>query len=277
MKTGTSVVTAIVAAVAVTAGALVLADRAPEAPETGGAADAAVEVVAEGQDAGEGRGEETATPTPTPVARGAVAAPVPDNWDYSTVIGYTGADDEVHLTFDDGPDKDTPRILDILDRYGVKATFCMTGQQVDAHPDIAREVVQRGHLTCNHSYAHQTSVNRGSVEGVAAELAKTNDAFERAGIGAPSYYRAPEGVFTPQVAAALPELGMRSLGWSVDSKDWTMPGVSAIVSGVLDNVGPKAIVLMHDGGGKTREQTVQALPQVIDGIRKAGYTLATPP
>lgn len=50
----------------------------------------------------------------------------------------------------------------------------------------------------------------------------------------------------------------------------------AIVSGVLDNVGPEAIVLMHDGGGKTREQTVQALPQVIEGIRKAGYNLATP-
>lgn len=202
------------------------------------------------------------------------AAPVPTDWDYSTVIGYSGADTEMHLTFDDGPGSATPQVLDVLDHYGVTATFCMTGQQVDKEPDLAREVSARGHQLCNHSYSHNSAINRGSAQQITDEIELANDAFSRQlEVGRPGFYRAPEGVFHGQVPAALADLQMRALGWSVDSRDWTRPGVDTIVGNVLSQVGPGKIVLMHDAGGADRAQTVAALPRIIEGIRQAGFTL----
>lgn len=263
IRRATRFTVAVVAAAAVGGGALVYAgeSRNDTAADTADAADAAAPATSSAP---------AAAPAPEPL-------PAPPDWDYSTVIGYTGDDTEMHLTFDDGPGKDTPAILDILDRYNVKATFCMTGRQTDEEPDIGRQVLARGHLLCNHSYSHLSSINRGNAAGITAEINKANDAFARQyGAPQPTYYRAPEGVFNGQVPTALAGLKMRALGWAVDSRDWTKPGVDAIVNNVLSQVGPGKIVLMHDAGGTDRTQTVAALPRIIEGIRAAGYRLTTP-
>lgn len=215
---------------------------------------------------------------PMSVAEAPSTAPIPAEWSFETVIGYAGNDDEVLLTFDDGPTPATLKILDILDRYDAKATFCMTGHQVDEEPEIAREVVARGHLVCSHSYGHMPETNRGGAAGIIDDIRKADEAFSRhLGIDTvPSYYRAPEGVFGGQVPQALAATQKRALGWSIDSSDWTQPGVPSIVDNVLSELGPGKVILMHDGGGESRRQTVRALPSILEGIESAGYSPSLP-
>jgi len=222
--------------------------------------------------------EISSSPEGTP-AEPARAAPMPANetWDYHTVIGYNGQASEMHLTFDDGPGEDTEQVLNILDRYGVRATFCMTGQKVEEFPNMAREVLARGHLLCNHSYSHDPAINRGSAAGIVEDIVHANNVFARyLNQATPVLYRAPEGLFFGSVPSALSEVHMKAFGWSIDSLDWTTPGVDRIVSNVVSSAGPQKIVLLHDGGGRSRSQTVSALPKIIEGLQSAGYTLTTP-
>jgi len=89
------------------------------------------------------------------------------------------------------------------------------------------------------------------------------------------YFRAPEGAWTPALDEMAARSGMRPLGWSVDTLDWTQPGVAAIVASVQQSVHPGAIILFHDGGGP-REQSVEALRQLLPWLQEQGYEFTLP-
>ena len=208
-----------------------------------------------------------AAPAPAPVA---VVAP------YTTVLGWTGEGKVAYLTFDDGPGPATGQMLDVLAAKGVQATFCVVGQKVSENTEMIRRIVAAGHTVCNHSWDHPTGFDTLAPDVLAGQIGRTQDAVIQATGHTPRYLRAPEGSFgdpAGSVHQAAQQARTLLLGWAVDSKDWTKPGAATIVSNVLGAVSPGAIVLMHDAGGADRQQTLDALPAVIDGLRAAGYTL----
>ncbi|MDF2978007.1 MAG: polysaccharide deacetylase [Actinomycetospora sp.] len=184
----------------------------------------------------------------------------------------------VALTFDDGPNSlYTPQVLDLLAQYRAPATFCMVGDQVAVHPDLVHRVVDEGHRLCDHTMTHDATVGYNDVDLMGRQLAFSRTSL--AGVFAPpapvDYFRAPEGAWTPALDEVSARSGMRPLGWSVDTLDWTQPGVAAIVASVQQQVHPGAIILFHDGGGP-REQTVEAVRQLLPWLQEQGYTFTLP-
>ena len=205
----------------------------------------------------------TTSPRPSPDAA-PDAAPVPPDGDgpYGALVA-TGSS-RVALTFDDGPDpRWTPQVLALLAQYGVRATFCVVGENVEAHPDLVRSIVAEGHTLCNHSSKHDVNLGKRSPATIRADLLRTNDAILAAAPDARiTYYRQPGGAWTPSVMSACADLGLTPLHWSVDPSDWKAPGPAAIEATIRTQMGPGAIVLMHDAGGD-RSGTVTALQQLL--------------
>ena len=189
----------------------------------------------------------------------------------STPYRHTG-NSAVALTFDDGPDpRWTPQVLSLLRRYHVKATFCLIGVEVKAHPNLVRKIAADGHTLCNHTMRHDQKLKTKSRSAIDADLRATSALITRASGGVkPKYFRAPAGNWSGVIVSVARKQGMASIGWSVDPRDWAKPPSSTIVSRVRAGVAPGAIVLMHDGGGD-RSRTVAAckvlLPKLTSKYR----------
>lgn len=183
----------------------------------------------------------------------------------------------LNITIDDGPDPVwTPRVLDVLKEYGVKATFCMVGPNARAHPGLVRRVVAEGHRLCDHSVTHDTGMDKKSPGYQKKEIIDALAMIEEASGGATvSYYRAPGGAFTPYSRKLAAANGMRPLGWNVDTKDFEKPGTDAIVSTVKSEITNGPTILFHDAGGD-RSQTVAALRRILPWLKGQGYTFSFP-
>ncbi|MGW0718805.1 polysaccharide deacetylase family protein [Streptomyces sp. NPDC002778] len=183
----------------------------------------------------------------------------------------------VNLTIDDGPDPVwTPQVLDVLREYGAKATFCMVGTQARAHPDLVKEVVAAGHRLCDHSVAHDTTMDQQSQAYQSQQILDAERVITEASGGVrPMYYRAPGGAFTPYSRTLAASRGMRPLGWNVDTKDFEQPGADAIVATVQRELPNGPTVLFHDAGGD-RSQTVEALRRILPWLKEQGYSFGFP-
>ncbi|HNJ46997.1 MAG TPA: glycosyltransferase [Novosphingobium sp.] len=191
----------------------------------------------------------------------------------------------IALTFDDGPDPDfTPRILDVLERKHAPATFFVIGENGLEHPEILRRIAADGDEIGNHSYTHP-NLAESSNFGTELELNATQRLIEAYTGRSTRLFRAPYfGDAEPTTADELvpariaQQRGYTIVGLHVDPGDWKTPGTSAIIARTLAQIGRASpdrsanIVLLHDGGGN-REQTVAALPQLIDQLRARGYEL----
>lgn len=179
----------------------------------------------------------------------------------------------IALTFDDGPSEYTPEILDILKEKDATATFFNLGNSAAKYPEYCRDIVEAGCELASHTNAHQNlpTLDRDSLR---AEITSAADTLEQASGERPQMIRAPYGAFTEVEWGRAGDLISANVLWNIDTLDWERPGADAIVSAVLDGARNGAIVLMHDGGGN-REQDIEALPKIIDGLRERGYTLVT--
>jgi peptidoglycan/xylan/chitin deacetylase (PgdA/CDA1 family) len=183
----------------------------------------------------------------------------------------------VNITIDDGPDpRWTPQILDILKAHHVRATFCMVGPLARAHPDLVRRVVAEGHRLCDHSVHHDTTMDHKPFAYQKAEITDALQMILDASGGAPvHYYRAPGGAFTPASRVLAARLGLRPLGWNVDTRDFSRPGAAAILNVVKSEIHNGPTVLFHDGGGD-RAQTVSALGPCLTWLGRQGYAFSFP-
>lgn len=191
-------------------------------------------------------------------------------------VVYRSADPEtrkIALTFDDGPHPSyTYRILDILDRYGVKATFFMIGTNVEYYPEVAREVLRRGHEIGNHTYSHSRLTQMDGPT-LREELRKSEVVMEQT-LGIRSkLFRPPEGVVSEAVRSCSDTGGYTVVLWSVDTRDWETKQVGAIADHVLREVSPGAIILMHDY--TVHSQTPEALEVVLPKLLHLGYEPVT--
>ena len=173
------------------------------------------------------------------------------------------------LTFDDGPDEEmTPKVLDVLKRYNVKATFFLIGAKVDKNPEIARRIVAEGHIVANHTYSHSGLFPLSSGEIVMQELQRCNDSIKSAVGRSPMLFRPPFGVTNPIIGRAVNAVGLRTIGWSIRSLD-TVKGESrdAIRRKVVAKIHPGAIILLHD----RCEDADKLLESIIVSAREQGY------
>jgi peptidoglycan/xylan/chitin deacetylase (PgdA/CDA1 family) len=181
----------------------------------------------------------------------------------------------IALTIDDGPSAVyTPQVLRLLEKYQVTATFSMIGLEVDAHPGLVRAVAAAGHKIANHTWAH-LDLAYLSPAVVADQMSRATGAIHKATGRVPVLFRAPYGAWSPAVLRQCAQDGMTPLDWSVDPRDWSRPGVAAIVGNIMRNTRTGSIILEHDGGGD-RAQTVAALEIVLPRLLDAGYRFTTP-
>ncbi|WP_254639561.1 polysaccharide deacetylase family protein [Cohnella sp. GbtcB17] len=181
----------------------------------------------------------------------------------------------VAITFDDGPNPEfTPQILDIFREEGGRATFYMTGDQIERYPDTARLVQNEGHEIGNHTYTHPnlTELDEGAVR---AEMVRTGDLI-RGKVGVqPSTFRPPYLATDAQVERIARELGYAVIGGvNGAARDWDMPGVEHILNASLAVSEPGSILVFHDGHGD-RSQTVEAVRALVKTLKKEGYVFLT--
>ena len=183
---------------------------------------------------------------------------------------------QIALTFDSGWEyENTETLLNLLDEYGVKATFFTRGLWAKDHPDLAIEIVRRGHALENHSLTHGHMIEMTDEE-VKSEISQTTDIISQTTGYSSSLFRPPYGEYDNRVLRILKEEGYPyTILWTVDSHDWAqeLNGVKItkdyVVNRVLNNASNGGIILMHVGG----YETVNALPEIITGLRSQGYDL----
>ncbi len=181
----------------------------------------------------------------------------------------------IALTIDDGPSPVyTPQVLAILDRYKVRAAFSMVGQNVSYYPGVAREVAAAGHVIVNHTWDH-ANLGRLSAVSTRTEIDRAAAEIHAATGTVPRMFRAPYGTWTTAALNYCGAQGLTPLDWSVDPRDWSRPGVDAIVNTIMTSTRTGSIILEHDGGGD-RSQTVTALRTVVPRLLEEGYRFTVP-
>lgn len=186
---------------------------------------------------------------------------------------------QVALTFDDVPDpRYTPKVLDQLKRQGVKATFFVVGHRAKKHPELVRRIQAEGHIIGNHSYSHP-QFKRRTVKQFQIEIKKTEQIIEQIVGYRPKLIRPPYGeINEPQLKWAKKN-GYHVVNWNVDSLDWKGLNKEKVKKNILKGIKPGAIILQHAGGGtsSTLDGTVQAIPEIVQAIKKRGYRFVTLP
>lgn len=183
-------------------------------------------------------------------------------------------DKRIALTFDDGPHPTlTPRILEILDRYGIKATFFMVGENVINYPETAREVIKRGHEVGNHTFTHPHIAGLNE-DAIMDEIGKCEDALEELCEYRPHLLRTPQGALTPSLEKCLQDDDYILVLWSLDTRDWEKKSTASVVRAVLDRVQAGDIILMHDFIGHN-SKTPDALEKIIPQLLSQGYEFVT--
>ncbi len=186
----------------------------------------------------------------------------------------------VALTFDDGPvEPYTTQILEILRQQEVKATFFVIGSNVQRSPELARSILQQGHVIGNHTQNHKPWLAFLPHSYVNDILACQNTVWKLLGVS-PALFRPCNGVGVG-IVRVIPQHRLTPVGWDVSSQDWRKSTPSDIIDRVLKAIKPGAIVLFHDGHipGKPRSAaaTVQALPALIEALKEANYSFVTVP
>lgn len=176
---------------------------------------------------------------------------------------------KVALTFDLGYEEPgcTPKLLETLEKHQAKACFFVTGHYLKSQPQLAKAIVEKGHILGSHTWTHKNLAKLGS-EAFTDEIMKWhNHALELTGQKG-KYLRPPEGVFTRQTLKATRELGYQTVFWSIAILDWNpMPNPEEVVSGVVGQLHPGAIILLH---GNSKDVTAK-LDAMMTAVKDKGY------
>ncbi len=186
---------------------------------------------------------------------------------------------EIALTFDDAPDDNfTPKVLDVLKKEGVRATFFVVGNRVQAHPEIVRRMVREGHVVGNHSWNHANLPKLGDAE-FRDQILRTDQVIESLTGYRPTFVRPPYGNIDENQIQWLASQHKVIVNWDIDSLDWKGLNAEQVKTNVLAHAHPGAIILQHSAGGTGEDLTgtVQALPDIIKKLRSDGVKLVTVP
>ncbi len=173
----------------------------------------------------------------------------------------------VSLTFDAAwGNEDTQALIDILGKYGIKATFFVVGDWAEKYPESVKALCDAGHEVMNHSDTHP-HMNKLTEEQIKDQLSKCNEKIEAITGTCPILFRAPYGEYCDKVIKTARSMGMYTIQWDVDSLDWKDLSADQICQRVLEKVKPGSIILFHNAAKNTPE----ALPKIIAGLIQKGY------
>ncbi|MGF6770115.1 peptidoglycan/xylan/chitin deacetylase (PgdA/CDA1 family) [Paraburkholderia sp. GAS199] len=181
--------------------------------------------------------------------------------------------DAIALTIDDGPDPlVTPQVLDLLDAFGVRATFFCIGAKAQQYPELARDIVRRGHALENHSQVHVHTFSVTFPGALTREIAAAQHTFEQLGGERPMFFRAPAGLRNIFLEPVLQKLDLRLASWTRRGYDTRERDPHAVVRRLLDGLAARDILLLHDGNAALTAEgkplILAALPRVIDAARQ---------
>jgi peptidoglycan/xylan/chitin deacetylase (PgdA/CDA1 family) len=198
-----------------------------------------------------------------------------------TFIGTGRPSRQLAFTYDDGPnDPYTLRLLDVLARHDVRATFFLIGSFVAQRPDIAREVVKAGHVVGNHTFTHP-SLTFKSSRAVRSQLTACDRALTDAVGEHSNLFRPPFGARRPAVLRIVRQMGLAPIMWNVTGYDWNAPSVEHIERKVTSKVRGGDVILLHDGGhrafGTDRSRTIIATDRLLSRYKSEGFEFVTIP
>lgn len=200
-------------------------------------------------------------------------------WYGRTIASGARGSKQIALTYDDGPnDPHTLKLLDVLAKHSVRATFFMIGRYVRQRPDIARAVAQAGHVIGNHTFTHPLLIFKSEAQ-TRTQLLDCRSALQDA-IGEHSnLFRPPFGGRRPATLRIARSLGLETVMWNVTGYDWNAPPAATIERKVVRQMRGGDVILLHDGGHRTmgtdRAQTVMATDNLIRRYKDQGYEFAT--
>src|SRR5579862_4295949 len=200
-------------------------------------------------------------------------------WYGRTFTGLSRRSKQLALTYDDGPnDPHTFRLLEVLAKHDVKATFFLIGGFVEQRPDIVREIVKTGHVVGNHTYTHPNLTFESNGE-TRSQLERCTHAIENAVGQTPRLFRPPFGGRRPGTLGIARSLGLIPIMWNITGYDWNAPPAKQIVARVSAKIRGGDVILLHDGShhgmGGDRAQTVIATDRLVVSLHKQGREFVT--
>ena len=200
-------------------------------------------------------------------------------WYGRTFAGGVRGSKQIALTYDDGPnDPHTLKLLDVLAKHSVRATFFMIGRYVQQRPDIARAVAQAGHVIGNHTFTHPRLIFTSAAR-TRAQLRDCHQALTDAVGEHSNLFRPPFGGRRPATLRVARELGLQTVMWNVAGRDWNAASAAVIEKKIARQIRGGDVILLHDGGhramGADRAQTVIATENLIRRYRDQGYEFVT--
>lgn len=176
---------------------------------------------------------------------------------------------EIALTFDDGPHEMTEKVLDLLKKFNVKATFFCIGKQIENNPELFKRIIADGHLVGNHSYSHSGNFGFCSSQKVVDEITKTNKLVEQLSGLKINFFRPPFGVTNPMIAKAVSETKHLVIGWNIRSLDTVYEDENTIFDRVKNKIKPGGIILLHD----TSQKSVNVLERLLLFLKSENYSI----
>ncbi len=192
------------------------------------------------------------------------------NFHLNSVNSLNTNEKKVLLTFDDGPhNPNTPKVLEVLKKHNAKAVFFLIGKNIAGNEAIVKQIASEGHLVGNHSFSHHNFIDLWSAKKVRAdfiECQKLIHAFQPSS----KLFRPPYGVTNPNIAKAVKQLGLQSIGWNIRSYDTSIKDIEKIKHRILSQLKPGAIILLHD----RLDFMPDLLESLIPAIKDKGYEFA---
>lgn len=177
----------------------------------------------------------------------------------------------VAITFDDGPDEKTEKILDLLEKYQAKATFFVVGEKMKSSTNVLNRMLSAGHDIGNHSYSHTNNFPIKSTREIENEIVQTNQLIKDLTKKEVELFRPPFGVTNPNIAKAVGKQNMKVVGWSIRSFDTVNKPKEKILARIKKNLGKGDVVLLHD----TSNHILWILEELLKHINTEGYKALT--
>jgi len=200
------------------------------------------------------------------------------NW--TRLPAQAGVAARVAITIDDGPEPDvTPQVLARLEEHRACATFFCVGERVLRYPDLAQEIVRRGHAVENHSQRHRHNFSLLGPKGMSAEISRAQESIFHVTASRPRFFRAPAGLRNPFLDPVLVRLKLRLASWTRRGFDTVNGDPDTVFRRLANPLQTGDILLLHDGHAARsrsgRPVILEVLPRLLDALNSKGLTPVT--